>query len=452
MSQVAINGNNATPAPSAMLDVSSTNKGLLLPRMTSVQRKTITKPEVGLLVFDTDRQTIYLFDGVQWKPMMVTLDQNVPLTSRTPVDITPYSEFGAAVDIYGNFAIVGAPNDTAAGIQCGTAYIYAKENGSWKQHAKLYASNAAFLDRFGSSVSIYNDIAVVGAPNKTISGASAKGRVYVFKRTGHVWTQLAGLQASNGLAGDNFGASVSLDANRLIVGAPNTNHSGKTHAGSAYIFAQENNNWVQKKILNAWDPVSFGNFGFAVDLSGTAALVGAPQATAGQTATVGAAYTFGNTDFAGAVWANGQKLEPNQKQAGMRFGHAVDVDGDRILVGAPYTLTPGGQSSVGMVVEYKKENSQWSMASYLNPIDGYESVGTAVALSGPFAFYGSPDWDSPKGRVSVYSWTQGVTYRYDEDREARRFFGKAIAAHDGQFIIGAPGASDKGAVFFGLLD
>src|SRR5215216_3898799 len=81
-SQVAINNNGNNPATTSMLDVSSTTKGMLIPRMTSAQRKAITNPEIGLLVYDIDRQTIYLFEGQKWKPMMTATESTAPLVSR----------------------------------------------------------------------------------------------------------------------------------------------------------------------------------------------------------------------------------------------------------------------------------------------------------------------------------------------------------------------------------
>src|SRR5687767_2225383 len=162
VSQVAINTSGITnAASSSMLDVSSTSKGILLPRMSSSQRKAIANPETGLLVYDTDRQTIYLFDGENWRPMMVTADHLASLIPRIPSGVKPYGQFGSAVDIDGNYAVVGAPQDTANNIQSGSIYIYFKENGTWKQQAKITAPNAVSGDQFGTSVSIKDDVIVV---------------------------------------------------------------------------------------------------------------------------------------------------------------------------------------------------------------------------------------------------------------------------------------------------
>src|SRR5215218_2088869 len=95
-SQVAINNNGNNPATTSMLDVSSTTTGMLIPRMTSEQRKALGSPEMGLLVYDIDRQTIYLFDGVNWKPMMFTIDGNLPPISRQPEGLAYGSQFGSS--------------------------------------------------------------------------------------------------------------------------------------------------------------------------------------------------------------------------------------------------------------------------------------------------------------------------------------------------------------------
>ncbi len=65
-SQVAINNDGTTPHPSAMLDVKSTSKGLLIPRMTSAQRTAIASAATGLLVFDTDTNTFWYYNGTAW--------------------------------------------------------------------------------------------------------------------------------------------------------------------------------------------------------------------------------------------------------------------------------------------------------------------------------------------------------------------------------------------------
>ena len=450
-SQVAINSGALPAAPSSMLDVTSTSKGVLLPRMTSSQRKAITDPEMGLLVYDTDRQTIYLFDGVNWKPMMVTLDNLAPLISRQAIGGHPVGGFGGSVDIYDNYAVVGAPEDTVNSVMCGAAYIFFKENGTWKQQAKIHASNAASGDEFGASVSIYNDLIVIGAPGKTISGLYSRGRVYVFKRTGRIWSQVLGVQASNGLAGDRFGTAVAIDGSMFVAGAPYTDYNAKTDAGSAYVFRFENNTWIEKKILNPADPTNSGNAGHAVDIWGTRVAVGAPYATVSGVLWVGAVYMFNNIDLWGTSWENGQKLEPDIKQAQMKFGHAIDLEWNRMLIGAPDYEHPGA-AGAGRGFIFKNVNGIWNNYGTLNSMTAYDHAGMGVAIDGDYSFFSYPGWEDNKGRVVFFNTNTPFKYLYDEDRDAARYFGKAIAAHNGQFIIGAPGYISGARVFFGVLD
>ncbi|HEX2534534.1 MAG TPA: hypothetical protein VHK69_12400, partial [Chitinophagaceae bacterium] len=117
--QVAINTTGNEPAPSAMLDVSSTNKGLLMPRLTTAQRQSIPSPDPGLLVYDTDRETIYLFNGQKWKPMMTATESTAPLVSRQVQGAKFLSRFGTSADMHENVAVISAPEDTAQGLTCG---------------------------------------------------------------------------------------------------------------------------------------------------------------------------------------------------------------------------------------------------------------------------------------------------------------------------------------------
>jgi drug/metabolite transporter superfamily protein YnfA len=292
---------------------------------------------------------------------------------------------------------------------------------------------------------------VVGAPEKTISGVWAKGRVYVFKRTGQTWSQVVGLQASNGQTYDLFGSSVAIDGQMIIAGAPYTDHTGKTDAGSAYIFRFENNSWIEKKILSPADATSYGFFGFAVDISGATVAIGAYNTTASFVANTGAVYTYNNTDFTGTNWVFGQKLGPDDKQAEMRFGYALDLEGDRLLVGAPY-YDDQGHPAAGRVIGFKRTNGQWGSDINLSSFITSEQAGTAVAIDGSYSFFAYPGYSDNSGRVMIYNMPSFTKYVYDDNKDANRHFGSVMAAHNGQYIIGTGPNTSNGAVFFGVLE
>jgi len=135
--------------------------------------------------------------------------------------------------------VIGAYYDSHAGeTWAGSAYAFVRSHGVWTQQAKLTASDATATDGFGYSVSVAGDTAVIGAPYDDHAGRFAAGSAYVFRRSGGVWMQQAKLTASDAASFDQFGfsVSVSLSADRAMIGARYDSHAGGIYAGSAYAF------------------------------------------------------------------------------------------------------------------------------------------------------------------------------------------------------------------------
>ncbi len=181
--------------------------------------------------------------------------------------------FGKPVSLSGDTAIVGANHDDDNGSNSGSAYIFQRSGTSWVQQAKLTASDGVTDDRFGVSASLSGDTAIVGADADDDNGSNS-GSVYIFQRSGTSWVQQAKLTASDGGADDRFGISVSLSGNTAIVGAHVDDDKGSS-SGSAYIFQRSGTSWVQQTKLTASDGVADDRFGVSVSLFGDAAIVGA---------------------------------------------------------------------------------------------------------------------------------------------------------------------------------
>ena len=146
---------------------------------------------------------------------------------------------GCSISIDGDYAIVGACYDDS---EKGSAYIFKRNGTIWVHEAKLNASDGKESDRFGCSVSIDKNYAIVGAYAKN----NWAGAAYVFKHNGTAWTGKAKLTASNGSSGDYFGYSVSIDGPRVIVGAPGDGNE----SGSAYIITRGCCGWKEAAKLN----------------------------------------------------------------------------------------------------------------------------------------------------------------------------------------------------------
>ncbi len=158
-----------------------------------------------------------------------------PTTTRTQQqkleasDAAANDAFGFSVSVSGDTAIVGAHiDDTTGGSNAGSAYVFVRSGTTWTQQQKLEADDDAANDLFGTSVSISEDTAIVGAIlNDTTAGGSAAGSAYVFVRGGTTWTQQQKLEANDAASGDQFGISVSISRDMAIVGA----HQDVTIAG-----------------------------------------------------------------------------------------------------------------------------------------------------------------------------------------------------------------------------
>jgi surface protein len=146
--------------------------------------------------------------------------------------------FGSSVSIDGDTVVIGANKDRDKGINSGSAYVFTRATASdlasgWTQVAKLTADDGAADDYFGSSVSIDGDTVVIGAKFHD-DKASDSGSAYVFTRAtasdlASGWTQVAKLTDVDGAAGDEFGKSVSIDGNTVVIGANRDDDKGSTH-------------------------------------------------------------------------------------------------------------------------------------------------------------------------------------------------------------------------------
>ena len=216
----------------------------------------------------------------------------------------------------------------------GSAYIFKQEGSGWIQQAKLKAGDAEVDDYFGSSVSISGDYAIVGAPyDDTYTGSA-----YIFKREGTVWTQQAKLTAGDGEEDDEFGTSVSISGDYAVVGAWGDDY----YTGSAYIFKREvlpdgTEQWTEQAKLTAGDGEEDDDFGYSVSISGDDVIVGAD----GDDDYTGSAYIYRRE---GADWNLQAKLTAGDADVDDSFGLSVSIDGDYAVVGAntmpiPKTLT-----------------------------------------------------------------------------------------------------------------
>jgi len=469
----------ATPNTSAQLDVSSTTKGTLITTMTSAQRKLIANPAIGLLVFDIDKKTIYMYDGRRWCPLLFSnLEKNPPTYFQAPPLIGADANFGYKVDIYGDYAIIGARQASLFGQnpQTGIAYIYHRVNGVWEQQDLLTADDGDTDDNFGASVSINESFAVVGAWGDDVGANASQGSVYIFSRVGENWSQQTKITASDGAANDFFGYSVDIStSNTLVIGAYGDNINANIDQGSAYVYQGSAGIggyiWALDAKLTASDGASGDFFGISVGIYSNNIVIGADADDVGANTDQGSAYIYyALTNPAG--WTTGQphfhKLLSLDGEAFDYFGVSVDITFAIIAVGASGDDVDGNaeQGSAYLFTEV----SNGGPPDFFTPgfriisSDGAPSdnFGISVTLGSNSLAVGAYRADDSggipnKGAVYVYkrpdfgSLIPSIFYRKVEDEtgQANGYFGYSVSLSGYELIIGAYGKnSANGQIAF----
>jgi len=305
--------------------------------------------------------------------------------------------FGGAIAIDGDTIVVGAPaedsnqtsvtngttasanNDAAA---AGAAYVFRRTGTAWAQEAYLKGSGIGAGANFGYAVAISGDTIVVGAHGE----ASSAGATYVFKRSGTTWAQEQRLTAPNGEGGDDFGISVAIGGDTVVVGAigESSNQTAVTNgttasadnsaasAGAAYVFKRSGTTWTQEAYLKAANAEAGDTFGRSVAIGTDSIVVGAD----GEAGTQGAAYVFIRS---GTSWSQQAYLKATNASGGHNFGASVGIYGDTAMVGAD-----GVSSSSGAAYVFSRSGASWSQAAYLRAAnaDGSDYMGTSVAIYG----------------------------------------------------------------------
>lgn len=292
-------------------------------------------------------------------------------------------DFGFSVGVDGNLIAVSAPDEDSSGREIngdqstnngsnsGAVYVFARSGSTWKQQAFLKAANADVADGFGYSIAVSGATVAVGAPfeasretDPADNSGNDNGAVYVFVRSlSSVWTQEAYIKAgqySDTL--DQFGFSVAISTDTLVVGAPGEDGKGiKVNgpeydntvqaSGAAYVFHREGSTWSRQ------------------------------------------AYLKSNVVLSAYLEA-GNELD--------KFGTSVAICGERVVVGCPHhNQEVPNNTDIGAAFLYQRQDMGWNYVSELYPHRAtysgyyYDEFGTSVAVSDKFAAVGAPNEDSP---------------------------------------------------------
>ena len=369
-------------------------------------------------------------------------------TKITASDAAAGDRFGISVSIDNNRAIVGAWGNGVNGVNSGSAYIYKWSGSSWVEEANIVPSDGAERDFFGNSVSIDSDWAIIGASNDDDKGEES-GSAYIYKWNGTAWVQETKLTASDGAAGDQFSIDVSIKNDRAIIGAKGDDDNGES-TGAAYIYEWNGTAWVEETKITASDGAANDQFGSSVSIDSNRAIIGAPVGTdSGVNSGVAYVYTRNIT-----AWVEEAKLVPSDGADVDYFGFEVSIENDRVIIGAPFDDDNGGES--GSAYIFKWNGTAWVeegklIASYGAANDQF---GLDVSINSDRAISGTPYTDSGtgshSGAASIYKWN-GTAWVEEakltaSDAALGDWFSYTVSMASDRVIVGAYGNDDDGSI------
>ncbi|GEM_PF-1163782 len=339
--------------------------------------------------------------------------------------------FGSAVAAGDDLILVGAGLDDAPEWMSGSVYVFEPGQRSWAPTAKLTPQDAAVGDQFGLSLALSGNVMLIGAPGKDELGEDS-GVAYVFERTTDSWTQTAKLIPEDGSGFSYFGQAVSIDGYLAVVGAPGES-SAAFYAGAAYVFERLDGAWTQVAKLTAWDAAEMDFFGTSVAVSGGTIAVGACQADGLEP---GSVYLFEQVQ---GVWTPNGRLSASDEKPGDFFGRQVALDGDYLVVTGH--VPDGWGTGRGSAYVFERIGGGWTQAAKLGTFSATSCL--PVAINGDTILLGRDGGDLPAGAGLGYlfqrqagTW-QPVNRLTAWDGSAGDRFGAAVALTTDRAVLGA---------------
>ncbi len=358
--------------------------------------------------------------------------------SLSSIQVTPLSNahdsFGGIISIDGNTAVVSAiRSDNLLAGDVGGVYVLEYDGASWSIVAKLAPSDGAEDDSFGYDIAIDGTTIVVGAPFSDPSSRQNAGAVYVFEQPMGGWVDMIETQKLTHSVIDNndqFGTSVSVSGDRVVVGAPKDDGS----KGSVVVF-QKSGTWIEEITLEASDRISGDRLGQSVNISGTTVVSGA----SGDDTSQGSVYVF---EFDGS-WSEIAKLTASDGADYDSFGQSLDMVDNTIAVGA--YAADGVTTQTGVVYIFEKPGAVWTSVTEtqkLMPSDGAldDRFGIHLSLSENLLIAGSIFHNTKQGAAYVFA--NNGAWSFIEKLTASDglnfdLFGGGVANAGNQILIGS---------------
>lgn len=341
---------------------------------------------------------VYARSGSTW-----TLEQKILSSDSVIYDHLGYD---VAISSDGTRVAVSASfKDVGGAMKQGVVYVYSRTGTVWSQEQQLTSPLPGYAF-FGNSIAMTPDATrlIVGMPGYDLS----RGRAFVFSRSGTVWSYESELRSISEDMSGQFGFSVTIsgDGTRAFVGQIGCQNCGSDNArGHVSVYVRSGTAWAFESQLKAFDaaPSNYLGWSLATDTTGTRVVAGAM----GNSGYQGAAYVFSRT---GTTWIEEAKLIASDAAMGAYFGYEVAMSGtgSRIVVGAYNANT-----NRGAAYDFSRGGTTWTQDQRLVAADAVagDRFGSSVALTvdGTRAVVGAPGKNAEQGATYIYASSQAPT-------------------------------------------
>ncbi len=370
----------------------------------------------------------------------------LPTDILHPADDEGFGSFGGVMAISGDRVVVGSRFANVVGNNSGIAYVFEFDGEQWVEGARLLPSDIEDVQEFGTSVAIDRDILVVGAPG---DGPGHTGAVYVFRFDGTEWVEEAKILSLDPDNDDWFGRSVAVENDTVMVGVA----AAESGSGAVYVFEFDGSAWIQEiKLLGTGGAQA--RFGTSVVLSNGLAAIGAQL----ENQDAGAVFLYQEEK---GTWQEQAILTASDANVSDGFGSTISISGDLLVVGAPGNEDVGNGG--GALYVFRHDGVEWVEEQILFATDGIAFLagfGESVAVNKERIVIGDPGNGGYIGElfagavyVFIYDGTQWVEEAKLAQRDAQssQFFGGSVGIGNGSVLAGSffsNGAGPRsGAVF-----
>lgn len=431
-----------TPTPTAVLDVQGDLR----------IGESVLSPEAGTIRFNSMTDDFEGYNGSNW----ISLTKGNGKWGRTkaetvypnkeifPTNGAEEEQMGWAIDMDGDYAVIGTSQiNNATDDLKGSAYILKRENEEWNIQQIISAPDGFDQDGFGIDVAIEGNTIVVGAAITYFSNPPAiEGAAYIFKRNADLWQFDQKLTAFDAEILDNFGQKVAIEGDVIAVSAPYDENSGLTNSGAIYVFEMEADSFAfEIKLEN--------------EIAQSQLAMGHELIIKDQNIVVnnhGDHYIYVFTKN-GGVWSNSQIIEAPQNTPHSYYGTSIDIEGNRMLVGAPLIIQNQVTTGAIDLYLYDNVNKIWVYDSRIystKNLIGY--MGYSLDIEGDFIVAGT--WFTDKVilfEISDENIILDETLLLSDSPDSFGNFGLEVKMNANTILIGEPtrtvnGQSNHGKV------